>query len=147
MKKSTKKVVSFVLAASMMFTSVAATPTIAATNDEISAYAAFSGTATINANDVNAAVSAAGLFGIGDGYDFGNGFTAINKGSDWEAKTNTYNYTDGTSTTGAFQIGKGNKTITAGLTAGTVLGADAVVVAPVDVAAAAGRGGALFVPL
>ena len=127
MKKSTKKVVSIVLAASMMFTSVAATPTFAAANSEITAYAAFSGTASVDANAVNEAVAAAGLFGVGDAYDMGNGVSSVNGGSEWEAKGNSYTYTDGTSTTGAFQIGKGNKTIAAGLTAGTVLGADAVI--------------------
>ena len=55
MKKSTKKVVSIVLAASMMFTSVAATPTFAAT-DVVTAYAtsdySFVPTGAIEANTV-----------------------------------------------------------------------------------------------
>lgn len=113
MKKSFKKIVSAVLAASMTLTSVMAVNVAPVTAAE-----AFSGKATINAETVKTLFAS----GLTDGNELGSGVSIVNGGSAFTYKANNLKFTDGSAYSTEFQIGNGNEKLSQTLKAGDDLG-------------------------
>ena len=113
MKKSFKKIVSAVLAASMTLTSVMVVNVAPVTAAE-----AFSGKATINAETVKTLFAS----GLTDGNELGSGVSIVNGGSAFTYKANNLKFTDGSAYSTEFQIGNGNEKLSQTLKAGDDLG-------------------------
>lgn len=113
MKKSFKKIVSAVLAASMTLTSVMVVNVAPVTAAE-----AFSGKATINAETVKTLFAS----GLTDGNELGSGVSIVNGGSAFSYKANNLKFTDGSAYSTEFQIGNGNEKLSQTLKAGDDLG-------------------------
>lgn len=113
MKKSFKKIVSAVLAASMTLTSVMVVNVAPVTAAE-----AFSGKATINAETVKTLFPS----GLTDGNELGSGVSIVNGGSAFTYKANNLKFTDGSAYSTEFQIGNGNEKLSQTLKAGDDLG-------------------------
>ena len=109
MKKSFKKIVSAVLAASMTLTSVMVVNVAPVTAAE-----AFSGKATINAETVKTLFAS----GLTDGNELGSGVSIVNGGSAFSYKANNLKFTDGSAYSTEFQIGNGNEKLSQTLKAG-----------------------------